>query len=305
METMNSFLSLGYNQAEDSRISLENLKVNGIDLPLLFNDSTEYNLSDWWTPSTETTLEASLAIDINGIYSDCLLLPTDILQITVHSYCVGTRIQHFKTMLLPRVQYQDLTLTIPSGEWSKSTEISIIISAVIGQNELGDRAIGAPVINKSRLTAKKFRLRLSGSQTQGNVLVKDFEKSSSFANSIWRIFINDQLSIDEWMKVEHSQILRIEINEAFQDVINSKHFQVLMMTDVVLASLDTVFKNEEKLEHLRNYDFDSGSWVRYLKNCYSSVFENGELSVTQKWRENQLELRSRIQNIVSKNMEMR
>jgi hypothetical protein len=58
--------------------------------------------------------------------------------------------------------------------------------------------------------------------------------------------------MDSWLTAQHSNILRIEVNELHKEFIQQPHFQIPLMTDMVMLALDNAINDEEKLNYLQN-----------------------------------------------------
>ena len=60
-----------------------------------------------------------------------------------------------------------------------------------------------------------------------------------------------------------------------------------------------------KLEYLQNDSMPEGSWAKFVKSMFQSVFPTGQLGVKQKWNEEQDRIRTRVQHLMSGNLEIK
>jgi hypothetical protein len=111
--------------------------------------------------------------------------------------------------------------------------------------------------------------------------------------------------MDSWLTAQHSHILRIEVNENHKEFIQQPYFQIPLMTDMVMLALDSAIRDDEKLEYLQNDSMPDGSWAKFVKGMFQSVFLTGQLGVKQKWSEDQSLIRTRVQHLMAGNLEIR
>jgi hypothetical protein len=95
------------------------------------------------------------------------------------------------------------------------------------------------------------------------------------------------------------------VNEIHEDFIQQPHFQIPMMTDLVMLALDNAINDDEKFDFLQNDALADGTWARFVKYMYQSVFTVGQIGVKQKWIEEQDRIRTRVQHLMSSNLEIK
>ena len=77
------------------------------------------------------------------------------------------------------------------------------------------------------------------------------------------------------------------------------------MTDVVMLALDNAINDDEKLNYLQNDSMAEGTWAKFVKSMFKSVFVTGQIGVKQKWIEEQALIRARVQHLMSGNLEIK
>lgn len=298
-----TFFSLGYNLADPTDLQMTAAKINSHEYSPEDLDSESFNLTSWWTPSMQTDITLKFKIRRDEIFTDCALSNSDSLFVTLYSYCPGTKLQHQAKPVLVLEDEIEVELSIPSNELAEELTLNAIITANFDSQST--RKTGSPQISNSRLLTKSWKFFLSGSRTQANVVFLDFSKEPSRAKSLWQIRIADNLDFDSWLNSQHSNVLRIEVNEIHEDFIQQPHFQVPMMTDLVMLALDNAINDDEKFDFLQNDALADGSWARFVKSMYQSVFTVGQIGVKQKWIEEQDRIRTRVQHLMSSNLEIK
>jgi hypothetical protein len=298
-----TFYSLGYNLPDINDLKMTGIQINGHDYPSENYDEEYFNLTSWWTNSMKTDISAKFEIRITEIARDCALGKDDELFLTLYSYCPGTKLQHHGKPVLIDSNEIDITLTIPENELSDDVNLYAVITTRF--NEKNDRKIGAPHKSNSRLLTKSWKIYLSGSRTQGNVVFLDFSKDAAASKALWRIHISENIDMDSWLTAQHSNVLRIEVNEDHKEFIQQPHFQIPLMTDMVMLALGSAIRDDEKLEYLQNDSMPEGSWAKFVKSMFQSVFPTGQLGVKQKWNEEQDRIRTRVQHLMSGNLEIK
>lgn len=299
-----TFYSLGYNQANELDVQVQLLKINDHEYRPDDLNHELFNISSWWTPSMSTNLVCKFLVKMKEVRSDCCLGKSDEIFLTLYSYCPGTKLQHHGTpILVGDVEEVEASLEIPPTEIAEYINLYAVLTARF--DETTSRAVGAPVLSNSRLLTKTWKIYLSGSNTQANVICLDFAKDQARAKSMWQIKINDTTDLDSWITTQHSNVLRIEVNKLYEDYIQQSTFQVLMMTDLVMLALDKAINDEEKLMFLQNDSMAEGSWARFVKSMYQNIFSVGQIGVKQRWREEQDSIRSRVQHLMFGNLEMK
>ena len=298
-----AFYSLGYNLADLTDLKMTKMSINSHDYPSEDFDSEYFNLTSWWTNSMATDITAKFYIRLEEIVLDCALTKDDELFLTLYSYCPGTKLQHHGKPVLINSEEIDISLNIPAHELSEDLTLHAVITTRF--NEHSARKVGAPRISNSRLLTKTWKIYLTGSRTQGNVVFLDFSKDANRSMALWHIGINDNIDMDSWLTAQHSNILRIEINELHKEFIQQPYFQILLMTDMVMLALDNAINDDEKLNYLQNDSMPEGSWAKFVKSMYQSVFMVGQIGIKQKWIEEQAQIRARVQHLMSRNLEIK
>jgi len=298
-----TFYSLGYNLADVNDLKMINISINNHDYPSEDFDSEYFNLTSWWTNSMTTDISTKFQIRFEEIFSDCALAKDDELFLTLYSYCPGTKLQHHGKPVLINSEEVETSLNIPANELSDDLTLHAVITARF--NEKITRKVGAPHVSNSRLLTKNWRIYLSGSRTQGNVVFLDFSKDPSKSKALWQIRINENIDMDSWLTAQHSNILRIEVNELHKEFIQQPHFQIPLMTDMVMLALDNAINDDEKLNYLQSDSMPEGSWAKFVKTMFQSVFMTGQIGIKQKWIEEQAHIRARVQHLMSGNLEIK
>lgn len=298
-----SFYSLGYNLADVNDLKMISMSINNHDYPSEDFDNEYFNLTSWWTNSMTTDISAKFRVRYGEIVSDCALAKDDELFLTLYSYCPGTKLQHHGTPVLINSEEIDISLNIPANELSDDLTLHAILTTRF--DEKGLRKIGAPHVSNSRLLTKTWKIYLSGSRTQGNVVFLDFSKDLNKSKALWQIRINENIDMDSWLTAQHSNILRIEVNELHKEFIQQPHFQIPLMTDMVMLALENAINDDEKLNYLQNDSMPEGSWAKFVKSMFQSVFMTGQIGIKQKWIEEQAHIRARVQHLMSGNLEIK
>jgi hypothetical protein len=298
-----SFYSLGYNLADVNDLKMISMSINNHDYPSEDFDNEYFNVTSWWTNSMTTDISAKFRVRYGEIVSDCALAKDDELFLTLYSYCPGTKLQHHGKPVLINSEEIDISLNIPANELSDDLTLHAIVTTRF--DEKGLRKIGAPHVSNSRLLTKTWKIYLSGSRTQGNVVFLDFSKDLNKSKALWQIRINENIDMDSWLTAQHSNILRIEVNELHKEFIQQPHFQIPLMTDMVMLALDNAINDDEKLNYLQNDSMPEGSWAKFVKSMFQSVFMTGQIGIKQKWIEEQAHIRARVQHLMSGNLEIK
>jgi hypothetical protein len=298
---MSRYQSLGYNQPNESVLNVTEIELNGTVYDIDDSSESGINLSSWWTPSKQTSITGLVRVNIAEIYSECNLDREDVLEFCVSTYCLGTRLRHRSKVYEVKNNEVQYLLVIPDGEWNDSAVLSFSLS--VNLNAKATRRVGSPVVNKSILLKKNIRFQLAGQETQGNVIIRDFSNEKKFSKALWKIQIDPTVGIDDWATVEHSRMLRVEINKSCEVSMRDKNFQAMLLADIIMIALGASINDEEKLDLIRNENVSGGSWLRFLRSAFSNVFETDELSIRDKWNQNQSSIRTRIQHVMMENVE--
>lgn len=297
-----NFYSLGYNLADTSDLRMTSIKFNGHDYPSDDFDIETFNLTSWWTPSMQTDIQARFTIRQGEIATDCGLRKEDELFLTLYSYCPSTKLQHIGKPLLIDSDEVEIQLMIPADELAEDFSLNAVLTTRF--NEKKERKVGAPQKSNSRLLTKSWKISLSGSQTQANVVFLDFSKDKSRAKALWQIVINENLDFDSWLTAQHSNILRIEVNKIHEDYIKQPYFQIPLLTDLVMLALDNAIKDDEKRNFLQNDLMAEGSWANFVKLQFKQLYPVGQIGLKQKWYDEQDRIRTRVQHLMSGNLDI-
>jgi hypothetical protein len=284
-------------------LQMVTVKINNHEYSPEDLDSETFNLTSWWTPSMQTDITIKFKVRIDEIYSDCALSKSDALFLTLYSYCPGTKLQHQAKPVAIVDDEVEVELSIPANELADDLTLNSVITSNFLEGS--ERKVGAPQLSNSRLLTKSWKFFLSGSRTQANVVFLDFSQDPSRAKALWQIKISDNIDFDSWLNAQHSNILRIEVNKLHEDFIQQPHFQIPMMTDLVMLALDNAINDDEKFDFLQNDALAEGSWARFVKSMYQGVFTIGQIGVKQKWIEEQDRIRSRVQHLMSSILEIK
>jgi hypothetical protein len=298
-----TFFSLGYNLADPFDLQMISVKINNYEYSPQDLDGEDFNLTAWWTPSMQTDVVIKFKIRREEIVRDCALYPDDALFLSLYSYCSGTKLQHQSKPVAITEDEQEIELSIPANELAQEFTINANITSKFSESK--ERKVGAPQLSNSRLLTKSWKFFLSGSRTQANVVFLDFSADASRSKALWQIKIASTMDLDSWLNSQHSNILRIEVNRLYEDFIQQPHFQVPMMTDLVILALDDAINDEEKFDFLQNDALAQGSWARFVKSMYQGVFTVGQIGVKQKWVEDQDRIRARVQHLMSSILEIK
>jgi hypothetical protein len=298
---MSRYQSLGYNQPSESTLNVSEIELNGTIYDTNEASESGINLSNWWTPSKLTSITGVVRINFDEVYRECNLDREDVLVLCVHTYSLGTRLRHKSKVYEVKGKEISYLLVIPEGEWNDSAILSFSLS--VNLNTRAVRKIGSPVVNKSIILKKDIRIQLAGQETQGNVIIRDFSNDKKISKALWKIQIDPTVGIDDWATVEHSRMLRVEINKTSENSMHEKTFQAMLLADIVMIALGSSINDDEKLDLIRNENVIGGSWLRFLRSAFSNVFEPDELSVRDKWNQNQSAIRARVQHVMMENVE--
>lgn len=298
-----NFFSLGYNLADVSDLKMVNISINSHEYSSEDLDQEYFNLNSWWTNSMTTDISAKFRIRLEEIFSDCALTKDDELFLTLYSYCSGTKLQHQGKPIPIDSEEIEIELHIPANELSEDFTLHAIITTRF--SETSKRKVGAPHLSNSRLLTKTWKVFLSGSRTQANVVFLDFSKNPNKSKALWQIRIDENIDMDSWLTTQHSNILRIEVNEHNKEFIQQPHFQIPLMTDMVMLALDNAINDDEKLSYLQGDSIPQGTWAQFVKRMFQSVFITGQIGIKQKWTEDQANIRSRVQHLMSGNLEIK
>lgn len=302
-EMTKNFFSLGYNLADPIDLTLSALKINAHEYPSEDYDSELINISSWWTPAMATEIQCRFKVNVSEIRMQCALGKDDVLFLTVFTYCPGTKLQHQSKPVAISSEIVEFTLLIPENELAEDLNLHAVVTTQFNQDD--DRKVGAPTLTNSRLLTKSWKIYLSGSRTQANVVSTDFSKNSQLSKAMWQIKINPSIDIDSWLVAQHSSVLRIQVNKKYEDFIHTPFFQIPMMTDLVMLALDSAISDPDKLAFLQSEASAQGSWAKFVKSMYLQIFNQGQLGVREKWLDEQEFYRARVQHLMSSNLEIK
>ena len=288
--------------ASADSMDAKSLSINGHEFANQLVAGESINLSGWWTPALSTKISGVVSLNYEQIYEDCALNASDVLYLEIFTYCSGTKLQHHCEPILIQGQQVSFSLDIPSEQISGKIELFAVILTRF-ENDLARKG-GAPIASNSRLLEKSWKFQLTGSHTQANVTVADFSIDSRIENSFWRLQIEDDLEIETWLEVQHSSVVKIVLNERHLDFFSHAGVQALLMTDLVMLSLENSLSDDERLSFLQGIGNAEGTWAQYVKQMFNLVFSSGQIGVREYWRDSQSEIRTRVQHLMNTQLEM-
>jgi hypothetical protein len=65
------------------------------------------------------------------------------------------------------------------------------------------------------------------------------------------------------------------------------------------------FNDDEKLSFLQSDALPEGSWAKFVKSMFQSIFLIGQIGIKQRWIEEQAVIRARVQHLMSGNLEVK
>ena len=299
----NTFFSFGYNVPDLITFQHTSLVINGVDQNVLGELIDEFDLTSHWTSSLPINVSMGFQIDLLRIREAMGLSLQDKIRLQLHSYSSGTKLQHVGSSSIAIEGNNHATLSVPAGEAAETLKLNATL--VVELSPTGSRRIGAPVLNLSRIFTRTWNLKLSGAQSQANVVAVDFSNRSRWKKSLWRIQVKRLPDLDSWLLAQQSNVLRIEINKIYIELFVDPLFQVLLMTDIAVQALDEALQNDEISEFLSSNRDADGTWSIFVKSIFQSLFPEGGHLVKQKWKDNQEDLRTSIQSIVASGLELK
>ena len=121
---------------------------------------------------------------------------------------------------------------------------------------------------------------------------------------MWHVQIRKMPDLENWLMSQQSNMLRIEVNKDYAELLLEPQFQILLATDIALQALDDAIKNDEIFEFLVNEGDGDGSWSIFVKTLFQQIFPEGGINVRQKWEQNPEDIRTTVQNMMSLSMEL-
>lgn len=296
------FFTPGYNTPDGQSLIPLNLYINGKEQENFGDGMEEFDLTKSWTSNTPLNLMMRFDLDASAIYSSAGLSKRDKVLLAVHTYTTGTKKQHVGSFTEIHTGENVAQIEIPAGEISDALIVSVTLTVKLEENQ--QRTIGAPVINWSRLLTKSWTLKLSGSQSQANVVVVDFSQNPRWKKSMWHVQIRKLPDLENWLISQQSNMLRIEVNKDYAELLLEPHFQALLATDIAIQALDDAIKNDEIFEFLVDEGDADGSWSIFVKTLFQVIFPEGSINVRQKWDQNPEDIRTTVQNMMSLSLEL-
>lgn len=297
-----AFVSLGYNMASVDSMVATSISINDYEFADQLVDGENVNLSGWWTPTLPTKISGVFTVDISQIYEDCDLNSSDQLYLEIFTYCSGTKIQHQSESIAILGKDVFFKLDIPAEQIAGKLELFAVI--LIRFEYEFPRKMGSPMASNSRLLERSWKFQLSGSHTQANITVADFSFDPKIENAFWKIQIEDDLEFESWLEVQHSSVVKIVLNESYLEVFSLLEIQALLMTDLVLFSLENSLFDDERLSFLQGIGDAEGSWAQYVKQMFNLIFSAGQIGIREYWRDSQPEIRARVQHLMNSQLEM-
>lgn len=277
---------------EDVAVLAENPDING-----------EIDLTAWWQPHQQLTIDISFSVDQKRIREHCRLAEGDKLILASSAYCPGTKIQHETSVLhlrdavVPTIQY-----TTSPYEAYKTLELKF--SLAVNLDEHGTHNLGRPYLDYSRLWEEKHRLKLAGSFAQMNVVWHDFSNVLSAKNALWRIYFHNIQSteIDLWPEMDASNVIEVQINEKYRVALEIDSIGVIALwSDLSREAIDLVMdlnqQDRDLAISLISSGVNGGSWIQWLRFRFNEAF-NGLPSYmwAEDWRQKREEVVAQIQS---------
>lgn len=297
-----AFVSLGYNLASEESLVATSILINDYEFADQLVNGESLNLSGWWSPTLPTKISGVFNVDSSQIYEDCHLNQGDQLFIELFTYCSGTKIQHHGEPIAILNREVSFVLDIPAEQIAGKIELFAVL-LIRFENNL-PRKMGSPIAPNSRLMERSWKFQLSGSHTQANVTLADFSLDPKIENSFWKIQIEDDLDFESWLEVQHSSVVKIVLNESYVEAFTQPEIQALLMTDLVLFSLENSLADDERLRFLQGAGDAEGSWAQYVKQMFNLIFSTGQIGIREYWRDSQSEIRTRIQHLMNMQLDM-
>jgi hypothetical protein len=76
------------------------------------------------------------------------------------------------------------------------------------------------------------------------------------------------------------------------------------MTDLVMLALDNAIKDDDKRNFLQNDLMAEGSWANFVRSQFKQLFPVGQIGLKQKWYDEQDRIRTRVQHLMSGNLDI-
>jgi len=296
------FFTPGYNTPDHQSLIPLNLYINGKEQENFGEGKEEFDLTQSWTANIPLNLMVKFDLDAASIYSKASLSKRDKVLLALHTYSTGTKKQHVGLFTEIHTGENLAQIDIPAGEISDNLIVSATLTVRLDDEQ--QRNFGAPVVNWSRLLTRSWTLKLSGSQSQANVVVVDFSKNPRWSKSMWHVQIRKMPDLENWLISQQSNMLRIEISKDYAESLLEPHFQTLLATDIAIQALDDAIKNDEIYEFLVNEGDGEGSWSIFVKTLFQAIFPEGDVNVRQKWDQNPEDIRTAVQNLMSVSLEL-
>ena len=291
------FFTPGYNVPDLQTLLPLSLYINGVENQNFSEGIDEYDLTKSWTPNHPLNLIIYFDVDAAAIYASSNLSRKDRVLLSLHTYSSGTKLQHVGTFTEIHDGENIAQIEIPPGEIAETIVVFATLTVKLAIDQF--RNGGAPVINLSRLVTKSWTFRLSGSQSQANVVLVDFSQKPRWKKSMWHVQTRKMPDLDSWLIAQQSNMLRVELNRDYSELMLQPQFQALLATDISIQALDDAIRNDEIFEFLLSESDGDGTWSIFVKTIFREIFPVRGVNVRQTWEQNQEEIRSIIQNLMT------
>ena len=271
------FFTPGYNVPDLQTLLPLSLYINGVENQNFSEGIDEYDLTKSWTPNHPLNLIIYFDVDAAAIYASSNLSRKDRVLLSLHTYSSGTKLQHVGTFTEIHDGENIAQIEIPPGEIAET----IVVFATL----------------TVKLAIDQFRL--SGSQSQANVVLVDFSQKPRWKKSMWHVQTRKMPDLDSWLIAQQSNMLRVELNRDYSELMLQPQFQALLATDISIQALDDAIRNDEIFEFLLSESDGYGTWSIFVKTIFREIFPVRGVNVRQTWEQNQEEIRSIIQNLMT------
>jgi|GEM_PF-4954621 len=299
---MNS-ISYGYKTIDESKIDIQSFFANSADLTPEFQKNGDVaSISTTWVPHDSTRIEVAFLVNLEDIRNCLGLSEQDSINYLLRSYSNGTKRQFVSQIFLLMDRENTADLQIPKFQASGALDVYLEFFVIL--KEGSSRLLGAPRKSFSNVHRRKWKISLSGDGTQANVYLSEFAKHEDAKNSLYKIHLSPPDDFEDWPLAQQSSVVKIEINnDVPPEMLRSKEFITLLMSDLIWLSIDKFMLQEGGVEMLRSPNMDSGSWLDFAKWYFALIFPPGNFLVDSEWISKKPEIKSRIQSLVAPTLE--
>ena len=296
-------ISYGYNILEEHQVNFSKFLANARDLTSEFVTNNDIgSISSTWVPHDITEVKMDFFVNLQEIQSSLGLNEKDRLDYLLRGYSSGTKRQFVSSNFRLVDGENKAILEIPEFQTSGSLDVYLEIFVSLSENAI--RSNGAPRKSFSNVFRRKWKIILSGDGSQANVYLSDFSNSQEARNALYRIHLQLPPEFDDWPHVQQSSVVKIEVNKSIpEDVLRSKQFATLLMTDLVWLTIDKFMIEYEGINMLRNPNPNSGSFLDFAHSYFCLIFPEGDFLIDSTWKSQKPEILSKIQSLVAPTLE--